>query len=160
MSLPCACALSFPSHHSSFLGFSTIEFSKSSLRFLSHSFTVHRDDSIGSPRWIFASLCDCVIRFDLFNHWRSLSVSVMTRTDLNRFFLSLSLWFRGRFSAVKKCVKKDSPDQIFAAKIIKKRNVQHALNELRIFQMSHKHPNFVLLYQVFDLPTEAIFVLE
>ncbi|CAF1358971.1 unnamed protein product [Adineta ricciae] len=67
---------------------------------------------------------------------------------------------RGRFSAVKKCVKNDSSDQIYAAKIIKKRNVQHALNELRIFQLSHKHPNFVTLYQVFDLPTEAIFVLE
>ena len=66
----------------------------------------------------------------------------------------------GRFSSVKKCVKNDSSDQIYAAKIIKKRNVQHALNELRIFQLSHKHPNFVTLYQVFDLPTEAIFVLE
>ncbi|CAF0891933.1 unnamed protein product [Adineta steineri] len=67
---------------------------------------------------------------------------------------------RGRFSSVKKCIKKDTPDQIFAAKIVKKRNIQHALNELRIFQLSHKHPNFVTLYQVFDLPTEAIFILE
>jgi len=67
---------------------------------------------------------------------------------------------RGRFSAVKKCIKKDTPDRIFAAKIIKKRHIQHALNELRILQLSHKHPNFVTLYQVFDLPTEAIFILE
>ncbi|CAF0897205.1 unnamed protein product [Adineta steineri] len=67
---------------------------------------------------------------------------------------------RGRFSCVKKCVKKELPDQIYAAKIIKKRNIQHALNELRIFQLSYKHPNFVTLYQVFDLPTEAIFILE
>ncbi|CAF0729568.1 unnamed protein product [Adineta ricciae] len=67
---------------------------------------------------------------------------------------------RGRFSSVKKCVKKETPDQMFAAKIIKKRNIQHALNELRIFQLSHKHPHFVSLYQVFDLPTEAIFILE
>ncbi|CAF0740985.1 unnamed protein product [Rotaria sp. Silwood1] len=67
---------------------------------------------------------------------------------------------RGRFSSVKKCVKKEVPDQIFAAKIIKKRNIQHALNELRIFQLSHKHSNFVSLHQVFDLPTEAIFILE
>lgn len=67
---------------------------------------------------------------------------------------------RGRFSSVKKCIKKDVPDQMFAAKIIKKRNIQHALNELRIFQLSHKHPNFISLYHVFDLPTEAIFILE
>lgn len=57
-------------------------------------------------------------------------------------------------------MKKDESDQIFAAKIIKKRNVQHAINELRIFQLSHKHQNFIALYQVFDLPSEAIFVLE
>jgi hypothetical protein len=74
---------------------------------------------------------------------------------INTFF-----FYSGRFSSVKKCVKKDSPDQIFAAKIIKKRNIQHALNELRIFQLSNKHPNFISLYQVFDLPTEAIFILE
>lgn len=61
---------------------------------------------------------------------------------------------------MKKCVKKESPEQIFAAKIIKKRNVQHAVNELRILQLSHKHPHFVSLFQVFDLPTEAIFILE
>ncbi|UJR33357.1 hypothetical protein I4U23_020805 [Adineta vaga] len=67
---------------------------------------------------------------------------------------------RGRFSSVKKCVKKEATDEIFAAKIIKKRNIQHALNELRIFQLSHKHAHFVSLYQVFDLPTEAIFILE
>ncbi len=66
----------------------------------------------------------------------------------------------GRFSSVKKCIKKETPDQIFAAKIIKKRNIQHALNELRIFELSLKHPNFVSLYQVFDLPSEAIFILE
>jgi serine/threonine protein kinase len=72
----------------------------------------------------------------------------------------LFLCFSGRFSAVKKCIKKDTSDQIFAAKIIKKRHIQHALNELRIFQLSHNHPNFVTLYQVFDLPTEAIFILE
>lgn len=57
-------------------------------------------------------------------------------------------------------MKKDTPDQIFAAKIIKKRNIQHALNELRILQLSQKHPNFVSLLHVFDLPTEAIFILE
>lgn len=67
---------------------------------------------------------------------------------------------RGRFSSVKKCIKKDSPDQIYAAKIIKKRNIQHAINELRILNLSQKHPHFVSLYQVFDLPTEAILVLE
>ncbi|CAF1006578.1 unnamed protein product [Rotaria sp. Silwood1] len=67
---------------------------------------------------------------------------------------------RGRFSLVKKCVKKDASDQCFAAKIIKKRHLQQALNELRIFQLSYKHPNFVKLYHVFDLPSEAIFILE
>ncbi|CAF3040621.1 unnamed protein product [Rotaria sp. Silwood2] len=67
---------------------------------------------------------------------------------------------RGRFSLVKKCIKKDTSDQFFAAKIIKKRHLQQALNELRIFQLSYKHPNFVKFYQVFDLPTEAIFILE
>ena len=66
----------------------------------------------------------------------------------------------GRFSSVKKCVKKDASDQVFAAKIIKKRNIQHALNELRILQLSHQHTNFVTLYQVFDFPTEAILILE
>lgn len=68
--------------------------------------------------------------------------------------------FSGRFSAVKKCVKKSTTDEIYAAKIVKKRNVQHAINELRILQLSHKHPNFVKLYQVFDLASEAIFILE
>lgn len=68
--------------------------------------------------------------------------------------------FRGRFSLVKKCIKKDSPDQVYVAKIIKKRHLQQAINELRIFQLSHKHPSFVKLYNVFDLPTETIFVLE
>ncbi len=82
-------------------------------------------------------------------------VDIFFPRDTRQFFP-----FSGRFSAVKKCVKKDAPDQIFAAKIIKKRNIQHALNELRVFQLSHKHPNFVALYQVFDLPSEAIFILE
>ncbi|CAF1381541.1 unnamed protein product [Rotaria sordida] len=67
---------------------------------------------------------------------------------------------RGRFSVVKKCIKKDSSDEFFAAKIIKKRHLQQALNELRVFQLSCKHSNFIKLYQVFDLPTEAIFILE
>jgi hypothetical protein len=66
----------------------------------------------------------------------------------------------GRFSAVKKCVRRDSSDQIYAAKIIKKRHVQHAVNELRIFQMTHIHSHFVTLYHVFDLPNEAVFILE
>ncbi len=68
--------------------------------------------------------------------------------------------FSGRFSAVKKCIKKDASDQIFAAKIIKKRNLQHALNELCVFQLAHNHPNFIALHQVFDSPSEAIFILE
>ena len=76
------------------------------------------------------------------------------------FLFFISFFCSGRFSSVKKCIRKDSSEQIFAAKIIKKRNVQHAINELRIFQLSHKHSNFVTFYQVFDLPTEAIFILE
>lgn len=67
---------------------------------------------------------------------------------------------RGRFSSLRKCAKKDGDEQIFAAKIVKKRHVQQAINELRIFQYAQKHPQFVTLFHVFDAPTEAIFILE
>ena len=67
---------------------------------------------------------------------------------------------RGRFSSVRKCAKKDAEEQIFAAKIVKKRHVQQAINELRVFQYAQKHPQFVTLFDVFDGPTEAIFILE
>lgn len=71
------------------------------------------------------------------------------------------LKFSGRFSAIKKCLRKDTTDQLlFVAKIVKKRHVQQAINELRILQLSNKHPNFVILHHVFDLPSEAIFILE
>ena len=70
--------------------------------------------------------------------------------------LVISFFCSGRFSSVKKCIRKDSSEQIFAAKIIKKRNVQHAINELRIFQLSHKHSNFVT-FQHNQLHTEILF---
>ncbi|CAF3093253.1 unnamed protein product [Rotaria socialis] len=69
-------------------------------------------------------------------------------------------FFHGRFSAVKKSIRKDTIDQIYAAKIIRKRHLQQAINKLRILQLSCKHPNFVRLYQVFYLSSEAIFILE
>ncbi|CAF1007644.1 unnamed protein product [Didymodactylos carnosus] len=67
---------------------------------------------------------------------------------------------RGKFSTVKKCIKKDDKDKAYAAKFIKKRYVKHALNELRILELSQKHPCLITLHEVYDLPLEAIFILE
>lgn len=61
---------------------------------------------------------------------------------------------------MRKCAKIDGNEQIYVAKIVKKRHVQQAINELRIFQYVEKHSNFISLFDVFDCPTEAIFILE
>ncbi|CAF1500162.1 unnamed protein product, partial [Didymodactylos carnosus] len=58
------------------------------------------------------------------------------------------------------CIKKDDQNKTYAAKFIKKRYVKHALNELRILELSRKHPYLITLHEVYDLPLEVIFILE
>ena len=70
------------------------------------------------------------------------------------------MFFRGRFSVVKKCVEKSTGNE-YAAKLVKKRMVGKDEIEDEIYLLRRlKHPNLTSLIDYFDTPKNYVLIIE
>ncbi|KAG8515104.1 Serine/threonine-protein kinase 17A [Galemys pyrenaicus] len=72
--------------------------------------------------------------------------------------------FRGKFAAVRKCIKKDSGKE-FAAKFMRKRRKgqdcrMEIIHEIAVLELARDNPWVINLHEVYETPSEIILVLE